>query len=133
MKRLSLLLIITLITTVISGYAQFRNANKYQHIGTEADAIPLVSAEILLNQMYLPTADIRTDQSIDFLGSKTGRVFLFVGSEIIRKAFDLGTFSPSPSPRSVSEYNGAVNRKILYAEPTSQEWRRSSGLSIFFN
>lgn len=131
MKRLSILLIITLIASVISGYAQFKNPAKYQHIFTETDAVPLASPETLLSQMYLPKADLRTDQSIDFLGTKTGRVFLFIGSEILRKTFDLGTFSPAPSPRSVSEYNGAVNRQILYAEPTSQEWRRSTGVSIF--
>ena len=130
MKLFTLFLAIFLLATATTGFAQFRNVDvKDDDISKEVTIVRL-TPEMFSDQLYQPDFTLYLTNNHIQTETKTTQAFLYIGSEIVRKKFDLGFFTPAPYPRTVTEYSNAVRRQMFDAEPTSQQ-RRSPSLFRF--
>lgn len=130
MKTLILLLTIFLLATAPFIYAQSQNEDQHKNDSIKELTTLRLTPEMFYDQLSFP--DFTTNKRYEFqlTEAKKSQAILFVGSEIIRKKFDLDLFIPAPFPLTVTEYNNAVRRQMFDAEPTSQQ-RRSPGLFRF--
>jgi hypothetical protein len=130
MKAFTIFWALFIVTTTGAGFAQFRNLNPDHIDDKETTTVVRLTPEMFSDQLSLPKLSPFPTNNFQLPETKTTQVLLFISSEVVRKKFDLGYFSPAPYPRTVMEYSNAVRRKMFDAEPTNQQ-RRSPRIFRF--
>ena len=98
MKLFTLVLAIFLLATATTGYAQFRNVDvKDDDISKEVTIVRL-TPEMFSDQLYQPDFTLYLTNNHIQTETKTTQGFLYIGSEIVRKKFDLGFLHLPPIP-----------------------------------
>lgn len=128
MRIFTLILLLILFTIAGSAYAQFRDELNNQKSQADVRLTP----KMFTLQVSLTDHTFSTKLNFQFFESKAShRVILFGSSILTNKLdFDFRTTSLAAYLTTVTDYNNAVRRQILYAEPTSQQ--RKSPLLLRF-
>lgn len=130
MRVFTLFLAFFILTTTITGYAQFQNLNMEQIDDQESITVLRLTPEMFSDQILIPDLNADTESTFRFLETNLSHWLIHLSASVLWNKLDLdsGVSSFSAYPGTVTEFNNAVHRQMFDAEPTSQK-RRST---IFF-
>lgn len=132
MKILTILVVLILLATAGSGYAQFRDLSKNMMEDQDKPITLRLTPEMFSEQVSMHEFHPHSNRSSQFPVSKTPYRLIQLATDLLGNRLDIDFSTPSyiVYPKTVSEYKNAVRRQMFDPETTSQQ-RRSPTLFRF--